>query len=247
LLARGRDSALDVDDLALLVEEVGLRNDMFGGERRHHLDLVLSKGERALEAVDRRLRFGRVAPRLVGGGLRRGDLAAQRGLARHAKRFLAGAVRTFAGDVLAHALGRQPCGTRLEGFRFRLDLPELRFAFRIVEPDEQLALVDPLARADEKLADGRGIGRGDDLELARGNNLALTASHFVDLREARPDEEKRERDRRGDDDHPRAGHRLAVPDRGSDEWKGSHVTLAPKFRLPARRRDAGSSRGCQLL
>ena len=59
LLARGGDAALDVDDLTLLFEEVGLRNDVLGGERRHHLDLVLREAQRALQAADRRRGFAR--------------------------------------------------------------------------------------------------------------------------------------------------------------------------------------------
>ena len=57
--------------------------------------------------------------------------------------------------------------------RFGLELAQLRGAFGIVEPRQQLALVDALARADEQLADRRRIGSGDDLELARRDDLAL--------------------------------------------------------------------------
>ena len=66
LLARGGDPALEVDDLAARVEQVGLRNDVLGGQRLEHRDLLLGERQAALQAADRRRGFGGFAARLVG-------------------------------------------------------------------------------------------------------------------------------------------------------------------------------------
>ena len=149
LLARGGDPALQVDDLAALVEKVGLRNDVLGRQRLEHRDLLLGEREAALQAADRRRGFAGFAPRLVGRRLQRRNLAAQRRFARDAK-------------LLARRRNRCPCkrrsgpclpavsrdDARLQ--RFGLGLTTCA-ALGTVEPRQQLALVDLLARLDEKL------------------------------------------------------------------------------------------------
>ena len=62
LLARGGDPALKVDDFAALFQKVGLRNDILGGQRLHHLDLPLGDARGCPAGSDGRRRFAGIAP-----------------------------------------------------------------------------------------------------------------------------------------------------------------------------------------
>ena len=65
----------------------------------------------------------------------------------------------------------KPRRARFKRRGFGLDLA----ALRIVEAGEQLALFHLLAGTDHQFGNGRRLGRLDELDLARRNDLALAA------------------------------------------------------------------------
>ena len=124
---------------------------------------------------------------------KRRDLAAQCRLTHRLQRRLAFAIAAGAGRRSAQAFGPEPRRTRRQRARLGFDLAKLGRALRVVEPREQLPALDPLARANDEFADRRRLGRLDQLDLARRDDLALPAGHFVDLRQHRPQQEQHER------------------------------------------------------
>ena len=51
------DTALQVDDFAPRVEQLGLRHDVLGGQRLEHLHALLGERQAAAQAADGRLRL----------------------------------------------------------------------------------------------------------------------------------------------------------------------------------------------
>ena len=66
LLARRGDAALQVDHFAPRGHHFGLRDDVLGGERLEHRDLLAGEREAALQAVDRGIGLGDFAAALLG-------------------------------------------------------------------------------------------------------------------------------------------------------------------------------------
>ena len=127
---------------------------------------MLREGQARPQAAGRGGSLRGIAACLIGGRMQRRNLAVQRRLAGGLQSLLAGAVAALAGYALAGAFSSQPCVLSLQRLGLGLDLSDLRLAFRVIEPDQQLALFHFLPRANENLADGRRIGCGDDLHLA---------------------------------------------------------------------------------
>ena len=184
LLARRGDPALQVDDLAALVQKVGLRNDVLRRQRLEHRDLLLGEREAALEAADRRRGFAGFAPRLVGGSraspailLRSADSRAKRSACSPAQSVPVQA--TF--RPVPSAVRREDA--RLQRLVLGLDLRGSRDC-RAAPAARPLCTCWP--ERDEDLAHRRRLGRGDHLQLARRDDLALPARDFVDLARGSP-------------------------------------------------------------
>ena len=120
LFARGGDPALEVDHFATRVEQFGLRNDILGGKRLEHRNLLLREAEAARQAVDGGVGFGAFAAALLGRRLERGDPARQRFAAGIAEQGFVAADRI----ACPGALGLKPRRAFAERLGFGLDLTE---------------------------------------------------------------------------------------------------------------------------
>src|SRR6185369_11114683 len=105
-----------------LIEQIGLRDDVLGGERLEHRNLFLGEHEAAGKTLDCRRSLAGFAPCLVGGRLERRDLAANRGFASDLQFLFALAVGTGAGNILPGAFGCQSRYSRLQRLVLGLEL-----------------------------------------------------------------------------------------------------------------------------
>jgi hypothetical protein len=111
--------------------------------------------------------------------------------------------RPGAGNV---PVPRKPRRPRFQRVGFSLNLA----ALRVVQSGKQLALFNALARPDQQFRDRRRLGRLDQLNLARRNDLALAGRDFVNLGQRSPQQENCKAGRDRDDDQPRSGQRFAA-------------------------------------
>ncbi len=224
-------TAGEVADLALVVEQLGLRHDVLGGQRQVDVHLLLGQAKAGLQARGGRLGLGQVTALLFDLGRQGRALFGQSLLAQGLQLLFVDAGvghglghvhRTV--EVLAVGFVAQARSPHRHGAVLGLDLAQFGGGLGVVQPHQQLAGLHRLARADQDRLHLRRVCGLDDLGLAGGDHLALAARHLLQLGEGRPHHEQ-DKTRRDQHDQPaRAAHR-------------GH--LAPQGRAPTARAGRG--------
>jgi hypothetical protein len=204
---------IEVVDLALQLQELGLADHPTLGERRHDAQFLAGEAQG----------FGILplaGPQLV--QLLRAllllppedfDLAAERLLARGEEPALGGdQVGRRHAELLGKCglatldLGLEPRQGRFEREVARAPLAEIGRGADVVDPHQGLPLLDDLALADHDVGDDAALEVLHDLGLARRDHPALAPGHLLERRPAGPAEEHHEK--RDDDKEKDMGQPL---------------------------------------
>src|SRR5690606_31752074 len=168
----------EVVALALEAQQLHLRDQAASHHRLGDRDLAIEQGDAAIEAREALLE--RAHARLVHVGLAAEDLGMRPDL-----------VGKF--ELAPVRLGAQPGGGCGERDRLGLELAVDRLGARRVDAQQQLALLDHVALANQELGEDAGIEALDHLLLAGRHDATLAARDLLELGPGRPEDEAAER------------------------------------------------------